>query len=64
MLDNSSSELLGCIFNDVKTGVFSGKKVWGGYGGYGGYKKYGYAKYGYGKTEKTHRKQEGSEIEV
>lgn len=64
MLDNSSSELLGCIFNDVKTGVFSGKKVWGGYGGYGGYKKYGYAKYGYGKTEKTHKKQEGSEIEV
>ena len=48
MLDNSSSELLGCIFNDVKTGVFSGKKVWTGYG-YGGYRKYGYGKYGYGK---------------
>ena len=64
MLDNSSSELLGCIFNDVKTGVFSGKKVWGGYGGYGGYRKYGYAKYGYGRVEKSHRKQEGSEIEV
>lgn len=48
MLDNGSSELLGCIFNDVKTGVFSGKKVWTGYG-YGGYRKYGYGRYGYGK---------------
>lgn len=51
ILDNGHSELLGCVFNDVKTGVFSGKSSFGGYGGYkygyGGY-KYGYGKYGYG----------------
>lgn len=68
MLEGSSSELLGCIFNDVKTRVFSGKRVFGGYGyGYGGYKygygrygryggygygNYGYGKYGYGKRER------------
>lgn len=59
MLENGGSELLGCIYNDVKTGVWKGKKVWGGYG-YSGYKKYrhgygygGYGKYGYGKTAKA-----------
>ena len=65
MLEGSSSELLGCIYNDVKTRVFSGKRVFGGYGyGYGGYKygygrygygrygRYGYGKYGYGKRER------------
>lgn len=52
VLENGSSNLLGCIFNDVRTGVFTGKKVWsygyGGYHRYGGYHKYGYGKYGYG----------------
>lgn len=49
MLEDSNSELLGCIYNDVKTRVFSGKRVFGGYGyGYGGY-KYGYRRYGYGR---------------
>ena len=52
MLEGSNSELLGCIYNDVKTRVFSGKRVFGGYG-YGGYKygygRYGYGRYGYGK---------------
>lgn len=52
ILERGGSELLGCIYNDVKTGVFRGKKVWGGYG-YSGYHKYkrgyGYGKYGYGK---------------
>lgn len=47
MLENGSSKLLGCIYNDVKTGVFSGKKAWGGYG-YGTYRRYGQG-YGYGK---------------
>ena len=53
MLDNGNSELLGCIFNDVKTGIFSGRKFWGGYGygyGYGKYHKYGYG-YGYGRKK-------------
>lgn len=58
ILDGGHSELLGCIFNDVKTGVFSGRSVLGGYGykyGYGryGYGKYGYGKYGYGKHGQT-----------
>lgn len=56
MLEGSGSEFLGCIFNDVKTRVFSGKRVFSGYGyGYGGYKygygrygRYGYGRYGYG----------------
>lgn len=60
MLEGSSSEFLGCIFNDVKTKVFSGKRVFGGYGyGYGGYKygygrygRYGYGRYGYGSYGK------------
>lgn len=47
MLENGNSKLLGCIYNDVKTGVFSGKKTWGGYG-YGGYRRYGRG-YGYGR---------------
>ena len=56
ILENGHSELLGCIYNDVKTGVFSGKRVFGGYGyggykyGYGHYGRYGYGKYGYGKS--------------
>ncbi len=55
MLEDSRSELLGCVFNDVKTRVFTGKRVFSGYGygryGYGryGYGKYGYGKYGYGR---------------
>ena len=57
MLENSNSDLLGCIYNNVKTGIFSGKKVWNrcGYGGYKYYKSY-YGRYGYGQTvnsEKT-----------
>lgn len=47
ILENGHSELLGCVYNDVKTGVFSGKKVFGGYG-YGRH-GYGYGKYSYGK---------------
>ena len=42
ILEEGHSELLGCIYNDVKTGIFSGKRTFGGYG-YGGY-KYGYEK--------------------
>ncbi len=55
ILDGGHSELLGCVYNDVKTGVFSGKRVFGGYG-YGGY-KYGYGGYGgygYGKSSRKH----------
>lgn len=57
VLENGGSNLLGCVFNDVRTGVFTGKKVWnygyGGYHKYGSYHKYGYG-YGsyYGKKEK------------
>lgn len=57
MLENGGSTLLGCIFNDVRTGIFTGKKVWnysygyGGYHRYGHYRKYGYGSY-YGKKEK------------
>ena len=66
MMDNGHSELLGCIFNDVKTGVFTGRKVWTGsysygygYGRFGRYGKYGhYGRYGhyghYGKYGQKH----------
>lgn len=59
MLENSNSELLGCIYNNVKTGIFSGKKVWGDYryGGYKNYKAY-YGNYGYGKSAKRDRNPE------
>jgi Mrp family chromosome partitioning ATPase len=72
MLEDSNSELLGCIYNDVKTRVFSGKKVFGGYG-YGGYKygygrygygKYGYGNYGYGKRERKRYVKPRSEAPV
>ena len=55
MLESGGSKLLGCIYNAVKTGVFSGRHIlkkygYGGYKyGYGRYGKYGYGKYGYGK---------------
>ena len=53
VLDNGHSELLGCVYNDVKTRVFSGKRVFGIYGGYkygyGRYGRYGYGRYGYGR---------------
>lgn len=52
ILDNGHSELLGCVYNDVKTGVFSGKKIFGGYG-YGHYKRYGYGNYSYGKNGRS-----------
>lgn len=57
VLENGSSNLLGIIFNDVRTGIFTGKKVWsynyGGYHHYGGYRRYGngYGNY-YDKKEK------------
>ena len=60
MLENGSSELLGCVYNDVKTRVFTGKRVFGGYGyggykyGYGRYGRYGYGRYGYGKSSSKH----------
>ena len=59
MLENSNSELLGCIYNNVKTGIFSGKKVWGdySYGGYKSYKAY-YGNYGYGKSAKRDKNPE------
>ena len=68
ILDGGHSELLGCIYNDVKTGVFSGKRVLGGYG-YGGYGKYGYGKYGYGKGDqkpyvKTQQENPVEELEL
>lgn len=65
MLENSSSELLGCIFNDVKTGVFAGKKAWGGYG-YGKYgHRYGnYGKYESSRTEKARKQQKDSEKDL
>lgn len=49
ILEGGHSELLGCVYNDVKTGVFSGKKVFAGYGYKYGYGRYSYGKYGYGK---------------
>lgn len=52
ILNNGHSELLGCIYNDVKTGVFSGKRMFGGYG-YGQYKRYGYGDYTYGKNSRS-----------
>ncbi len=55
-LENSHAKLLGCVFNDVKTRIFSGTRKWSygyygyGYGyGYGRYKR-GYGAY-YGKQE-------------
>ena len=49
VLENGHSEFLGCIYNDVKTGIFSGKRALGLYGGY----QYIYEKYGYGKHSRT-----------
>ena len=51
-LEKGHSELLGCIFNNVKTRIFSGTKNWN----YG----YGYG-YGYGKYNKYGRCQSGTE---
>ena len=48
ILENGHSELMGCVYNDVKTGIFSGRKSWGDFR-YGGYYKYGHY-YGYGNT--------------
>lgn len=67
ILENGGSELLGCIYNDVKTGVSKGKKSWGDYS-YGGYRKYkrgygyGYGRYGYGKAEKSEKKKDGLQM--
>lgn len=48
MMEGGNSQLLGCIFNDVKTGVFTGRKVWGGGYGYGYGNRYsGYGTYGH-----------------
>ena len=68
MLESGSSELLGCIYNAVKTGVFSGRRILKKYG-YGGYKygygRYGYGKYGYGKYRKgDHQKFEDYQSEM
>lgn len=55
MLEGGNAKLLGCIYNAVKTGVFSGRRILKtyGYGGYKyGYRKYGYGRYGYGKYRK------------
>lgn len=49
ILESGHSRLLGCIYNGVKTGVFSGKKIFGSYG-YGNYRRYGYGHYGSGKS--------------
>lgn len=67
MLESGGSELIGCIYNDVKTGIFTGKKVWGDYG-YGGYRKYGrgygYGKYSRVKTAETEKEEDPQEIEI
>ncbi|MBE5956518.1 MAG: polysaccharide biosynthesis tyrosine autokinase [Lachnospiraceae bacterium] len=57
MMEGGNSHLLGCIFNDVKTGVFTGRKSWGGGYGYGYGNRYnGYGNYGhygrYGRVKK------------
>lgn len=48
ILESGHSELLGCIYNDVKTGVFSGKRVFDSYKY--AHDKYGYRKYNYDKS--------------
>ena len=69
VLEDGHSELLGCIYNDVKTGVFSGKgnlKGFGyrGYGRYGHYGRYGYGRYGYGKGGQKRYEKEATEQPV
>ena len=64
ILDEGHSELLGCIFNDVKTGIFSGRSVLGGYGYKYGYGRYGYGKYGYGKSQQARYEKPQSETPV
>lgn len=56
MMERGHSELLGCIFNDVKTGIFTGRKIWNGGYGYGRYEKYSkYGNYGrYGRYGGKH----------
>ncbi|MCD7734435.1 MAG: polysaccharide biosynthesis tyrosine autokinase [Clostridiales bacterium] len=51
VLEGSHAQLLGCVFNDVKTRIFSGNRKWSyGYYGYGHGYGYGYGRYkrGYG----------------
>ncbi|MCD7802948.1 MAG: hypothetical protein LUH09_08645 [Clostridiales bacterium] len=51
ILEGSHAQLLGCVFNDVKTRIFSGNRKWSyGYYGYGHGYGYGYGRYkrGYG----------------
>lgn len=64
VLENGSSELLGCIYNDVKSGLFAGKRIHKRYG-YGGYGRYGYGRYGYGgKSEHRVRAEKSAEMPV
>ena len=66
ILDGGHSELLGCIYNDVKTGIFSGKRSRGNYA-YGSYKyggKYGYGRQENGKTEQRQYVKSQPEIPV
>ena len=68
VLERGHSHLLGCIYNDVRTGIFSGRKSWGyGYDGYGRYRKYGYGsyyRYGYGPGESGEKTDAGSVPEL
>lgn len=49
-LDESGVKVLGCVFNNVRTGFFSRAGSYGSYYGYGRSYRYGY--YGYGHYEK------------
>ncbi len=56
-LNDSRAKVLGCVFNNVHTGIFGRAGAYGSYYGYG--RSYGYGHYGYGhyeQSEKTDRR--------
>ncbi len=57
-LNDTRAKVLGCVFNNVRTGLVNRLSTYGAYGygrGYGryGYGKYGYGRYGYGASARS-----------
>ncbi|MCD7760349.1 MAG: P-loop NTPase [Clostridiales bacterium] len=60
-LNESGAKVLGCVFNNVHTGLFGRASTYGSYYGYG--HSYGYGHYGYGHYDKAHRTDEKAKTE-
>ncbi len=52
-LNDSGAKVLGCVFNNVHTGLFTRVSTYGSYYGYG--HSYGYGHYGYGHYDKSEK---------